>query len=707
MMGSVSGREPLEIQSKIAKINKHSYRKVAVSGDEFSGDDFLFQSDHLPSEAADGNAVKPPQFVALKRVSVSEIILLTCFNFPYGLICGTMGLFILPAEAMRLRPQTSSVTLGISLLVVGVSQLICPLAGRMSDAWTATSPVGKRQPFMIWGCVVGVTSVLGMWFCSLAKWAIFYYANLFLGMMALNIIYSVQCGLVPDFVDEADEGKSSGIVAVHGVLGSGLGFALMIATTSWDFHLVYPLYSVMTILTVVVSLCTAARLQSRHHHARIPPIDPDVRTFDLHDDIHPPVNNQVASPPTATTVASSTPSPMRMYPLVEHNGSPPPESRLSHGTRSVNADIRIHHRSSNDASHIDSRIHHRSNDGFRHAKQNSDAEYRHAYSVTSPDRRSSFASQGDYHDDSLTSTPNDDDDNIHHNTYTDGVTHDNIVKNARFMNLSCREVLEAYTIDTSKSWNFFWVFIGRTFYYVGVSVTAFIMFFLRDVVGTTDQAQRRLQIGCIALLAQGTAACIAYPMGRLSDKPHVGKKPLIFAACFCMSLVYVGFLVCPVFGEWAFLFVLSVSVLYGAANGCFLAVDYGLALATLPDKNQAAQALGVWGVSAFIGSAVGPLLWGALIQFFGGEGVSMSGIIGSTGGDTDNETRFGYPGYVAMLLGGILATILAGILIHFVKLKDGVDEAVGCELPPLTDKTKRGKSLTSDASNTSIVVTMN
>lgn len=49
----------------------------------------------------------------------------------------------------------------------------------------------------------------------------------------------------------------------------------------------------------------------------------------------------------------------------------------------------------------------------------------------------------------------------------------------------------------------------------------------------------------------------------------------------------------------------------------FLSVDYALACDTLPSLESAAQGLGVWGVSAFLGSTTGPLIAAPLLAYFG------------------------------------------------------------------------------------------
>lgn len=82
-------------------------------------------------------------------------------------------------------------------------------------------------------------------------------------MAGLNVAYSVDCGLVPDFLDDDAQGKSSGLVAVHTLLGSGTGFALVVLTADDDFHFVYPMYVILVSVTCWLTCVTANKLESR------------------------------------------------------------------------------------------------------------------------------------------------------------------------------------------------------------------------------------------------------------------------------------------------------------------------------------------------------------------------------------------------------------------------------------------------------------
>ena len=94
---------------------------------------------------------------------------------------------------------------------------------------------------------------------------------------------------------------------------------------------------------------------------------------------------------------------------------------------------------------------------------------------------------------------------------------------------------------------------------------------------------------------------------------------------------------------------------YGVGNGAFYAVDLALALDCLPDPDNSAADLGIWGVSAFLGLAIGPMLWGSALEVAGGTVI------------THNVKVYPYTGYVLMLVGGCFFCAMAGLFVKFIK----------------------------------------
>lgn len=300
-----------------------------------------------------------------------------------------------------------------------------------------------------------------MWGASHFMLGLLYYIFLFFGMVALNVIYSVQCkmksphksrfkissimhhvtpiflslgGLVPDLCTPEIEGRASGVVAVNTITGSATGFIMMMATNHMDFHYAYPIYFILVGISGFLSLTTAYRLQYRtKHEAYIPLVPPEQEGRNAE--------------------ASETPTPGSEYEV---------DNQVLY-RRNMNAGLQIL-----------------------------------GQQIELTERR----------------------------------------QRRRLCLLTWREVLDCYKMDLSHGYDFFWVFLGRTFYYVAVSCQAFMLYYLRDVIGTTDSDTRRLQLGAIALSAQALAASVAYPIGRWSDSDSVDKKSLIYAAAALMATTY-------------------------------------------------------------------------------------------------------------------------------------------------------------------------
>jgi len=167
--------------------------------------------------------------------------------------------------------------------------------------------------------------------------------------------------------------------------------------------------------------------------------------------------------------------------------------------------------------------------------------------------------------------------------------------------------------------DFFWVWLSRTIYYFAVSAHVFLFYFVRDVVVRESQNNQELQFGIMALLAQFSAALIAFPAGQLSQLQWVGRKLLIYIAGALLVASYFSFLQTPMWStpyrRIAFLY--FVSLLYGIGNGLYVGVDYAIALDCLPCREAAAQYLGTWSIGSFLGGTIGPLLGGMMLHFSG------------------------------------------------------------------------------------------
>eukprot|EP00392_Amoebophrya_sp_AT5.2_P017361 g17705.t1 len=157
---------------------------------------------------------------------------------------------------------------------------------------------------------------------------------------------------------------------------------------------------------------------------------------------------------------------------------------------------------------------------------------------------------------------------------------------------------KALLFDARQEPDFFWVFVGRTLYYLSISCLSFIYYFVRDIGGVTEETTRKWYVALIVVCAQSTGALTAYPAGILSDS--VGRKRLVrnccrYLSCVMMAVCYFSFLAIPFVPATSSLHLLLLgSCIYGIAAGCYMSVDYALALDCLPSKDTkgSSEALG-------------------------------------------------------------------------------------------------------------------
>merc|ERR1719217_504904 len=95
-----------------------------------------------------------------------------------------------------------------------------------------------------------------------------------------------------------------------------------------------------------------------------------------------------------------------------------------------------------------------------------------------------------------------------------------------------------------------------------------------------------------------------------------------------------------------------VAGLLGCANGIYLSMDAALALDHLPSGDEAARFMGIWGIGCFLGSAIGPVLGGPVLSFFGH--------------DSANPQAYTYHGYATLLIFAALCFGLSGYILRYV-----------------------------------------
>ncbi|CAK9049867.1 unnamed protein product [Durusdinium trenchii] len=179
---------------------------------------------------------------------------------------------------------------------------------------------------------------------------------------------------------------------------------------------------------------------------------------------------------------------------------------------------------------------------------------------------------------------------------------------------SAGEILAAYSMDTERDADFFWVCYGRLLFYTSQSVIVFMAYFIRDMFQVRSEPEVISKLSLLVFIGQGVGAVVAVPSSRISDL--VGCKPMVYVSCLVQCASFLAFIVAARVG-WSVMLV--GAVIYGLGAGSYMSVDYALALKCLPANKDRAQSFGLWGIAGFIGSCLGPLVTGGVLWLFTGD----------------------------------------------------------------------------------------
>jgi len=143
---------------------------------------------------------------------------------------------------------------------------------------------------------------------------------------------------------------------------------------------------------------------------------------------------------------------------------------------------------------------------------------------------------------------------------------------------------------------------------MGVSSQCFLMYYIRDTLHISEEESENVT-SLLAVVGQFFGILTAFPVGYISDRLSNGRKGYVYISCAIMAT-----------GNLAFIFVetqmtiIAITCTIGAANGAYLTMDGALAFDALPNKEEAARFMGIWGIGAFVGTALGPLIGGPLLM---------------------------------------------------------------------------------------------
>lgn len=179
--------------------------------------------------------------------------------------------------------------------------------------------------------------------------------------------------------------------------------------------------------------------------------------------------------------------------------------------------------------------------------------------------------------------------------------------------------LRSFWLDPETHRDFYWVLVTRMLVTMGsYSIFGFFQFYLGDIIRMPNPAQASSYL-LGAIMGFGIPTSII--AGYLSDR--FGRKPLVYASGGMMALVcavYVALSFHPLW--WA---TLAAGALFGIGNGAYQAVDWALAVDTLPGGEDAAKDMGIWHVALVLPQVLAPVISGFVLSHFKSHGQLLLG----------------------------------------------------------------------------------
>jgi MFS family permease len=213
-----------------------------------------------------------------------------------------------------------------------------------------------------------------------------------------------------------------------------------------------------------------------------------------------------------------------------------------------------------------------------------------------------------------------------------------------------RRWLRSLWIDPKTHPDFAWVWLTRAAMMLGFyMIQPFLRFYLRDLVRVDNPEAKLVPLLALILLA---ATVSAFLSGKASDR--FGRKRLVRASALAVAAAALLF-------PWLqdLNAVLVVGILFGAAYGAYISVDWALGTEVLPSQNDAAKDMGIWHVAMILPQQLGAALGGGFIlAAFHGPSRIINGQTTAT---------YSAGGYVVLFSIAAFAMALSGLLIMRVK----------------------------------------
>ena len=181
-----------------------------------------------------------------EHVSLWKIVALNAHAFSYGLFYASVGVIVLPEEALKMFPQQHAIYLAVMLGIAGVSQLVSPFAGYLSDH--STNSMGRRMPFVLAGNGVLFCMVGCLYLARSMGWGLVYLFLLLIAILALNVAYTGFTGLVSDMIPADQMSVCSGIMGGCTAMGAVLGLICI--------GFLLPVEHAYFLYAIILAICT-------------------------------------------------------------------------------------------------------------------------------------------------------------------------------------------------------------------------------------------------------------------------------------------------------------------------------------------------------------------------------------------------------------------------------------------------------------------
>lgn len=141
------------------------------------------------------------------------------------------------------------------------------------------------------------------------------------------------------------------------------------------------------------------------------------------------------------------------------------------------------------------------------------------------------------------------------------------------------------------------------------SILPFFQYYLHDIIGVEDAAFMASLVVSDLVLSSIFTCLFA---GALSDR--FGRKLLVYISATIMTISMALFVICTVFSFTSIVWTFLICAFFGIGYGSYQAVDWAMAIDTLPKGADVAKDMGVWHLAFVIPQVISPLISGLILN---------------------------------------------------------------------------------------------